>query len=216
VNKRIENPTQQFQRDTEKGLFNDMSDDDYADYVERLKQVALYWYNKADANLLELAIRFAIDIQLKGIESLQHVFDMSRYDRVKVSAEDITDEEVAAYMDEIVPEDDKFAERGTDVAGNREFNLYGSDEEDDFHYFDELDKAESEAAVEDKIEEIIQADKENDSIEDFDTGVNDFTGGFDAESETSEETSEDSEAEPAQEDEQDESDVTDDGENGEV
>lgn len=162
ANTKIPNPALKFHADSREGRFNDMSDEEYAEELERIRNQSEFWYQKPEASLLELAIRFALDIQFKGIQSIQDAFStVTPFENIKIK-ETVTKEEANKILKEagmetdtdheFDPGDEKDVEMG--VAGNMSVDIYGSGEETDF-LAKELDAIET-TQPEDRFEKIIK------------------------------------------------------------
>lgn len=74
MNDKLENPIMQFNRAKERGDFNSMPEDEYNRQLHRVVSQARYWYEKPEAGLLDIAMRFAVDIKLRGISDLESLF----------------------------------------------------------------------------------------------------------------------------------------------
>lgn len=165
ANTKIPNPAMKFEADSKDGRFAEMSEEEYAAEVERISKQSEFWYQKPNASLLELAIRMALDIQFKGIQSIQDAFaTVTPFENIKVK-ETVSTEEATKILKEagmetdtdheFDPGDEHDVEKGS--AGNMSVDIYGSGE--DFNFLSkELDAIDT-AQAEDRFEKIIQDKK---------------------------------------------------------
>lgn len=165
ANTKIPNPAMKFEADSKDGRFAEMSEEEYAAEVERISKQSEFWYQKPNASLLELAIRMALDIQFKGIQSIQDAFATATpFENIKVK-ETVSTEEATKILKEagmetdtdheFDPGDEHDVEKGS--AGNMSVDIYGSGEDFDF-LSKELDAIDT-AQAEDRFEKIIQDKK---------------------------------------------------------
>ena len=85
LNDKILNPAVQFVKANEQGLLSDLTDEEYRNELIRVTEQSKYWYEKPSAGLLDIAVRFAVDIKMKGIEDLDFIFNRSAsYDPMKI------------------------------------------------------------------------------------------------------------------------------------
>ena len=85
LNDNILNPAVQFVKANEQGLLSDLTDEEYRNELIRVTEQSKYWYEKPSAGLLDIAVRFAVDIKMKGIEDLDFIFNRSAsYDPMKI------------------------------------------------------------------------------------------------------------------------------------
>ena len=165
ANTKIPNPAMKFEADSKDGRFAEMSEEEYAAEVERISKQSEFWYQKPNASLLELAIRMALDIQFKGIQSIQDAFaTVTPFENIKVK-ETVSTEEATKILKEagmetdtdheFDPGDEHDVEKGS--AGNMSVDIYGSGEDFDF-LSKELDAIDT-AQAEDHFEKIIQDKK---------------------------------------------------------
>ena len=161
---RIENPTITFSNETKFGKYEDMEQDEYNKKLMTLKAQSKFWYDKPDASLLEIAIRFALDIKLKGVAELASIFEtVTPLEHIKT--EPISDEEANLIIQNMHPETriDKEFNPGTerDVAkgsgGSLGFNLYNSDISDEY-LCDKLDEIEANTFSENRFEQILKGE----------------------------------------------------------
>lgn len=75
VQTKIPNPAIKFMNELKYGLYNDLSEEELQKKTLDFKEQTKFWYDKPEASLLELAIRFAVDIQLKGVSGLMDIFE---------------------------------------------------------------------------------------------------------------------------------------------
>lgn len=171
ANTKIPNPALKFAKDAQDGRYNDMPEEEYAEVLEKIRNQSDFWYQKPEASLLELAIRFALDIQFKGIQSIQDAFaTVTPFENIRVK-ETVSKEEATKILKdagmetdtdkEFDPGDERDVEMGT--AGNMSVDIYGSGEDVDF-LSKELDAIET-AKAEDRFEKIIK-DKQASDIPD--------------------------------------------------
>lgn len=165
ANTKIPNPAMKFEADAKDGRFAEMSEEEYAAEVERISKQSEFWYQKPNASLLELAIRMALDIQFKGIQSIQDAFaTVTPFENIKVK-ETVSTEEATKILKEagmetdtdheFDPGDEHDVEKGS--AGNMSVDIYGSGKDFDF-LSKELDAIDT-AQAEDRFEKIIQDKK---------------------------------------------------------
>ena len=168
ANTKIPNPTLKFVKDVRDGLYNDMSNEEYAEVLKKIRSQSDFWYQKSEASLLELAIRFALDIQFKDISAIQDVFStVTPFENIKVK-ETVSKEEAAKILKETGMEtetDEEFdsgdehdVEMGS--AGDMPVDIYDSGEDTDF-LSKELDAIET-VKVEDRFEKIIKDNQASD------------------------------------------------------
>lgn len=168
ANTKIPNPTLKFVKDVRDGLYNDMSNEEYAEVLKKIRSQSDFWYQKSEASLLELAIRFALDIQFKDISAIQDVFStVTPFENIKVK-ETVSKEEAAKILKEtgmetgtdkeFDPGDEHDVEMGS--AGDVPVDIYDSGEDTDF-LSKELDAIET-AKVEDRFEKIIKDNQASD------------------------------------------------------
>ena len=168
ANTKIPNPTLKFVKDVRDGLYNDMSNEEYAEVLKKIRSQSDFWYQKSEASLLELAIRFALDIQFKDISAIQDAFStVTPFENIKVK-ENVSKEEAAKILKETGMEtetDEEFdsgdehdVEMGS--AGDMTVDIYDSGEDTDF-LSKELDAIEA-AKVEDRFEKIIKDNQASD------------------------------------------------------
>ena len=163
----IKNPAVSFGLDDKHGKFVDMSEEELERVMKKTNDISRYWYGKSEASLLDIAVRFALDIQLRGIDELVDLFTpispLEMFERKDV--EPLTDEEAEAYiMDtgletEVDHEHDPGDEHDIPlgVAGELHVNLYDSGIDEDY-LSDELDVLESKISPEDQFEKVISKD----------------------------------------------------------
>lgn len=109
LNNKIENPAMQFSRSKERGEFADLTEEEYNAELQRVVAQSQYWYEKPEAGLLDVAIRFALDIKMKGISDLQNVFSSTpAYRPFKLRP--VTEEEASVIMRRLKLDDDIPAE----------------------------------------------------------------------------------------------------------
>ena len=168
ANTKIPNPTLKFVKDVRDGLYNDMSNEEYAEVLKKIRSQSDFWYQKSEASLLELAIRFALDIQFKDISAIQDAFStVTPFENIKVK-ENVSKEEAAKILkktgmetetdEEFDSGDEHDVEMGS--AGDMPVDIYDSGEDTDF-LSKELDAIET-AKVEDRFEKIIKDNQASD------------------------------------------------------
>lgn len=109
LNDKIENPIMQFNRSKERGEFADLSEEEYNAQLHRVVAQSKYWYEKPETGLLDVAIRFALDIKLRGIADLESVFTPTgAYRPFKLRP--VTEEEAGIIMHRLQLDDTKPAE----------------------------------------------------------------------------------------------------------
>jgi hypothetical protein len=163
----VENPSVKFSADTRKGVYNDLSDDDFKALCERARIQSSYWYGKSEASILDIAIRFAVDIRLKGIAELSDIFapDSTLEKAKQKPVEPISDEEAEQIIHDmkLETEVDRDYDPGDEqdvplgIAGGLDINFYQSTDDDDF-MSDELDSMESKLDVNDDFSDMLARD----------------------------------------------------------
>ena len=142
---KIENPAIIFANETKYGKYSDITDTEYADLLIKLKAQSKFWYDKPEASLLDIAIRFALDIKMKGIAELANIFEtVSPIESIK--AEPISDADADLIISRLnleTPTDHEHdaGEPALDPgqAGSNIVNIYDSTDADEY-FSDELDK----------------------------------------------------------------------------
>lgn len=153
---KVPNPSVKFMQDAGAGVYGD-DREAYEDAKKRAFAQAVYWCGKPEASLMELAVRLAFDIKLRGMQTLIGIFghDVSAVQErgVKPDAKkaDVPvvpkgDAESDA-VDEPVQEDDieKYIPDGEQdipigIAGSVNVDIYGAG--DDSYVSDDLDRME--------------------------------------------------------------------------
>lgn len=146
ANTKVENPAIVFANETKYGKYNDASDEEYSDLLVKMKAQSKFWYDKPEASLLDIAVRFALDIKMKGIAELASIFEVvSPLESIK--AEPISDAEsdliisrlhLETAADHMHDSGEKTLDSG--VGGNNTVNIYNSEDTDEF-FSEDLDKA---------------------------------------------------------------------------
>lgn len=173
ANTEIVNPALKFADEYAEGRYTDLSETEYAELVEVYHKQSEYWYQKPKASLLDLAIRFALDIQFKGIQEIQDAFStVTPFEHIK-TAQTVSKEEATTILKEAGMEADAETEADMDekdvemgIAGNVPVDIYGTGDDGDF-LSKELDEMNA-AHIEDRFEKII-----NDNISDGKTDIPD-------------------------------------------
>lgn len=165
ANTQITNPAIELHEKVKAGAYEDLTDEEYAELIEKTRKQSSYWYSKSKASLLELAIRFALDIKFKGIQEIQDAFStVTPFDRIKtektVSSEEATqilkDAGMASDAEtKVDTEDEKDVEMGS--AGNVSVDIYGTGDAGDF-LSKELDDMNA-ANAEDRFQKIVDGEK---------------------------------------------------------
>lgn len=165
ANTKIANPAIEFSKKAKTGAYDALTDEEYTALVDQVHKQSGYWYSKSEASLLDLAIRFAMDIKFKGIQEIQDVFStVTPFERIKtektVSSEEATqilkDAGMGADAETNVDtEDEKDVERGS--AGNVPVDIYGTGDAGDF-LSKELDEMNA-ANAEDRFQKIVDGEK---------------------------------------------------------
>ena len=163
VNKKIKNPAIEFNEKARAGAFDGLTDDEYNQVVLNMKEQSRYWYDKQEASVLELAMRFALDIELRKFDELVYIFTpIERLDAIKSST--LTEEETSKVVREMKLEPDADLERDAgehnvtpNASGELSFNIYGSDVTDE-PYSDTLDEMEKQVVSEDVFKAILDKD----------------------------------------------------------
>lgn len=161
---KVGNPAIDFSNKAKMGQYDNLSDKEYGELVNHTKKLSKYWYDKGEASLLEIAMRIAVDIKLKGIDELRELFedeisvDNIKYDTISSEEADtiVKDMNLESPIDsEHDPGDEQDIPLG--IAGGLNVNLYASGEEEDY-LSQELDEMESKLDVDDKFSKIIDSD----------------------------------------------------------
>lgn len=165
ANTQIVNPAIEFAKKSKSGAYDALTEEEYAELVDQIHKQSGYWYSKSKASLLDLAIRFALDIKFKGIQEIQDAFStVTPFDRIKtektVSSEEATqilkDAGMGADAETKVDTDDeKDVERGS--AGNVPVDIYGTGDAGDF-LSKELDEMNA-ANAEDRFQKIVDGER---------------------------------------------------------
>lgn len=166
ANTKITNPALKFADDSGAGRYTDLSEEEYAQLVEAYHRQAEYWYQKPEASLLDLAVRFALDIQFKGIQEIQDAFStVTPFEHIKTS-NIVSKEEAHAILKDAGMEADSNTEADVDekdvemgVAGNVPVDIYGTGDAGDF-LSKELDDMNASRA-EDRFEKIVNGETED-------------------------------------------------------
>lgn len=165
----VKNPTVEFTNNDESGMYMDMSEKERDELRNKVNAQSRYWYGKSEASVLDIAIRFALDIQLRGIAELSDLFaPVSPLDILdKQDVAPMTSEEAEEYIQEmgletdVDREHDPGDEQDIDYSaaqGDVHINMYEpGDDEDDF-ISSELAAMEAKLGVEDKFEQTISDD----------------------------------------------------------
>lgn len=169
LNNRVKNPAVVFCKEARAGKCDTISDDEYYEALDAVKRQSRFWFDKIDASLLEIALRFAVDIKLKGIKELEDIFDTS-ISVEGIEAEPISEDESQHIINkmnletptdyEFDPGDEQDVPLG--VAGGLNVDLYNSGEDEDY-LSQELDEMESKLDVQDKFEDIINSELDEDN-----------------------------------------------------
>lgn len=96
LNQKIENPAIQFSRQEKSGMFADLTKEEYSARLARIMKQSKFWYDKPDAGLLEIAVRFACDLKLKGISELSSLFGSDKSEAIAIKP--VTQEEAVEIM----------------------------------------------------------------------------------------------------------------------
>ena len=163
ANTKIVNPALKFADESADGRYTDLPEAEYAKLVEVYHKQSEYWYQKPEASLLDLAIRFALDIQFKGIQEIQDAFStVTPFEHIKM-AQTVSKEEANAILKDAGMEADSETEADMDekdvemgIAGNVPVDIYGTGDDGDF-LSKELDEMNA-AHVEDRFEKIVNGD----------------------------------------------------------
>lgn len=169
----IKNPAVDFSYETDLGKFGDETDAEHQKHLDSVKQAASYWYDKASASLLDIAMRFAVDIKLKGIESLNDIFNpVSIIESTKVEPLSPAETEAVIKDMKLETDTDKDFDPGDEkdiplgIAGKNSVNIYNSTEKDDY-LSAELDAMESKLAVNDKFAAMVDKDVADKGTDDY-------------------------------------------------
>ena len=167
ANEPMQNPAVSFGQDDTQGKYADLSEQELEDVFEQVNKQARYWYGKSEASVLELAVRFALDIKLLGIQELADIF-MPVSPLEKLQHQDVapvTDEEADQIVQDMGletevdhehdPGDEQDVALG--IAGDLSVGLYDPNFDTDY-LSDELDQMESRLEVKDTFAEILKAD----------------------------------------------------------
>lgn len=130
VNEKIENPALQFSRNEERGLYSNLSKEEYDAELCRMMAQSKFWYKKPEAGLLDIAIRFALDLKLKGFTELVDVFGQSSATE-SIKIKPLTQEEASVIMRQLNLEEPDQSETldnpdesvidNSDITENREY-----------------------------------------------------------------------------------------------
>lgn len=76
---KIQNPSVKFMNESKAGVYADLSDEEFQKKLLECREQTKFWYDKPEASLLELALRFAVNIQADGIADLMALFDTNEH-----------------------------------------------------------------------------------------------------------------------------------------
>lgn len=116
LNQKIENPAIQFSRSTKHGMFTELTEDEYNAELCKVMEQSKFWYDKSEAGLLDIAVRFALDMQMRGITTLSSIFASNNGIPVKVRP--VTKDEAVEIMRRLhieAPDDIE------DITGDKDF-----------------------------------------------------------------------------------------------
>lgn len=164
VNNKIKSPALEFAEQVKRGGYDGLSEEAYDELVTKMNLQSKFWFDKTEASLLDIAVRFAVDIKLKGIVELADIFD-TPLPVESIKASPITDEEAEHIISSMQLETatDYEHDPGEEVdiplgiAGSLNVNLYNSGETEEY-LSQELDAMESKLDVKDKFSEILDND----------------------------------------------------------
>ena len=171
-NNRIANPSLEFEAMVQRQGYRDMTQDEYDARLKASQEASRLWYGKADASLLAIALRLCVDLKLRGVDELRHLFDSTATkpmrERLETKIEDmpkglgkLSSEEARQVLIDtglLTPTDEKF-DPGTEqdvplgVAGDNAVNLYNSGGEAEYMGA-ELDAREQRLALEDRFRQV--------------------------------------------------------------
>ena len=158
VNQKVENPCIEFTKKANAGAYDTLPENEYSEMVTMMCKQSKYWYDKPEASILELAMRFALDIKLRNFDDLIYLFDVSdRTDAIKPAK--LSEEETTKVIREMKLEtpDEYQKDAGNEhdvessVSGKLSFNIYGSDVADE-KYSQTLDDMEKKLISDDVTE----------------------------------------------------------------
>ena len=167
VNQKVENPCIEFTKKANAGAYDTLPENEYSEMVTMMGKQSKYWYDKPEASILELAMRFALDIKLRNFDDLIYLFDVSdRTDAIKPAK--LSEEETTKVLREMKLEtpDEYQKDAGNEhdvessVSGKLSFNIYGSDVADE-KYSQTLDDMEKKLISDDVFESIVKEDTKN-------------------------------------------------------
>ena len=167
VNQKVENPCIEFTKKANAGAYDTLPENEYSEMVTMMGKQSKYWYDKPEASILELAMRFALDIKLRNFDDLIYLFDVSdRTDAIKPAK--LSEEETTKVIREMKLEtpDEYQKDAGNEhdvessVSGKLSFNIYGSDVADE-KYSQTLDDMEKKLISDDVFESIVKEDTKN-------------------------------------------------------
>lgn len=157
VNTKIENPAVAFLRKFEDGKFDNMSTEDCDKLIDLAKIQSKFWFDKPEAGLLEIALRLALDIKLRDIRELDHIFDAPSFiDNIDISG--IKDIELEDEVDL-----EAFKQQGIPLGtgGDVNVDLYNEQSETD-KLSQQLDEMESNIDIQDKFDDIVNSELDED------------------------------------------------------
>lgn len=162
---RIANPAVKFQADVAAGKYEGMPKEEYYAKLELMKKASMLFYNRAEENLLTVAIRFAVDMKLRGVDELYWLFETVAPPE-RINAKALRPDEAERVLDEhrmVHPVEREFdAGDEVDVApgigGGLGVDIYGegTDKDPFSTVLDELEAAQPLGA--DRFEEAISGD----------------------------------------------------------
>ena len=146
---KMASPYVQFTRDMKDGVYKD--DEDRLAAKERSIEQSKYWYGKPEASLMDLAVRFALDIRLKGIQELVEVFDGKKAEQNVAKRRDVknvSNEEIDDYISKMNLDDSDDAQYGNideqdiplGIAGNLTVDIYGTGDDSNVYVSEKHDR----------------------------------------------------------------------------
>lgn len=155
---KLRNPAVDFIKDSKDGKYTEFSDEAYTAMTERIQKQSQAWYGKHEDSLLNLAIRFAIDMKLRGYGYLYDLYLGADKPVLKNNAvpDASVDEDIDLEDEDIDVDLEPTIAAGS--GGNVNFSLYGHNDESADFLSDELDKMESKLEVRDHFRDVIERD----------------------------------------------------------
>ena len=167
----IKNPMLTWDEKSAAGEYTNLTDEEYQAARDRAVEQSKYWCGRSSASILEIGMRFALDIQFRTLSGLEDLFcPVTSVERVEaLDIESVTNEEANTIEESFglvteadrlrnsvfVPKDEQDVDFGS--GGGLVINQYGSSPHDDY-MSDQLDELEANEEVSDPYFEMINGE----------------------------------------------------------